>query len=80
MSDTDVLNRLTVVLRKVFHDDEIVATPDLTAKKVKGWNSLGNVRLLVEIERTFSIRFEATEIASLDDVGQMAALIREKMA
>lgn len=79
--DTDlrlILNRLTPVLRDVFDNDDLIATPELTASNVPGWDSLGNVRLFVEIERVFNTRFAAPEITSLANVGQLAALIKQK--
>jgi acyl carrier protein len=69
--DLSILDRLTPVLRDVFDCDELVVTPQLIANDVPGWDSLGNVRLFVEIERTFSVRFSATEISTLRDVGQL---------
>ncbi len=41
MPEASVLDKLTSVLRDVFDNDEVVATPDLTAQKVDGWDSLG---------------------------------------
>jgi acyl carrier protein len=78
MSETSVLDRLTAVLRDVFDNDEVVATPDLTAQKVDGWDSLGNIRLFLEIERVFSIRFSAMETTSLKNVGELVAVIEKK--
>jgi acyl carrier protein len=78
MSGTAIYQKLTSVLRDVFDDDELVATPDLTAHKVTGWDSLGNVRFFVELEREFAVRFSASEISSLKNVGQLAALIERK--
>lgn len=77
---TNVLDALTSVLRDVFDSDDLVATPDLTARMVKGWDSLGNVRLFLEIERNFSIRFSTVEIAALRNVGQLAERILQKKA
>jgi acyl carrier protein len=73
-----ILDRLTGVLREVFDNDDLVATPELNASMVAGWDSLNNVRLFVEVEREFSLRFSATEIASLNNVGQLAAVIELK--
>ena len=78
MTNAPIFEKLTSVLRDVFESDDIVATPDLTAHKVEGWDSLGNVRLFVEIERAFSVRFSAPEISSLKNVGQLADLIQRK--
>ena len=79
MTEMTTLERLTPVFRDVFDNDNIVATADLTAQKVSGWDSLTNVRLFVEIERTFRIRFSALEIGSLTSVGQLADLIDSKI-
>lgn len=78
MAAKAVFDRITVVLREVFDDDDLVATEDLTAPRVNGWDSLGNVRLFLEIEKEFSVRFSATEISSLKNVGQLAELIEAK--
>lgn len=75
MVEASVLDRLTRLLREVFDNDDLVATPGLAADQVMGWDSLGNVRLFVEIENEFGIRFSATEISSLKNVGQLAELI-----
>jgi acyl carrier protein len=79
MVDSSILARLTSILRDVFDDDNVTATPRLTAQQVNGWDSLGNVRLFVEIERAFAVRFSATEVSSLKNVGQLAELIGKKL-
>ena len=78
MADASVFEKLTPLLRDVFDNDEVVATPELTARAVDGWDSMGNVRLFLEIEKTFAVRFSATEITSLKNVGQLAELIEKK--
>ena len=78
MPDTSILEKMTPLLREVFFDDDLVARPDMTAEQVHGWDSLGHVRLLAEVEMTFSIRFDATEVASLRSVGDLVDLIERK--
>ncbi|GFE91898.1 hypothetical protein GCM10011488_68520 [Steroidobacter agaridevorans] len=80
MCDNATLSRLTPLLREVFENNGLVATPDLQSSDVQGWDSLGQVRLFFEIEREFSIRFSSTEINSLRNVGQIADVIESKMA
>lgn len=78
MTDAAIFDRLTPLLREVFDNDSLIATPELAARAVPGWDSLGNVRLFLEIERAFSVRFSATEIAALKNVGQLADLLERK--
>ena len=79
MASASTFDRLTQVLRDVFDNEELIATPELTARTVNGWDSLGNVRLFVELERAFGVRFGATEISSLKNVGQLAELVERKI-
>lgn len=74
-----IFDKLTAILREVFDNDDIVATADLTAQGVPGWDSLNNVRVFLEVEKAFSIRFSAPEIASLKNIGQLAAMISQKL-
>ena len=69
---------LTEILRDVFDSDSIVANPDLTASHVEGWDSLGNVRLFLTIERIYGVRFSAGEISGIDNVGELAESIVNK--
>ena len=80
MASTTTFDKLTQVLRDIFENEELTATPELTARMVDGWDSLGNVRLFVELEQAFGVRFSATEISSLKNVGQLAELIERKIA
>jgi len=72
--------RLTGILRDVFDDDEIVATKDLTADQVAGWDSFAHLRLMFAVERTFGVKFAAAEISALQSVGDLAELIAKKTA
>jgi acyl carrier protein len=74
----EVYARLTSVFHDVFGDDEIALTPTLTAKDVDGWDSLTHVRLMLTVERAFSIRLSAAEIGRLNNVGDLAELISRK--
>ena len=79
MADPATYARLTSLLRSVFYDEGLVAVPDLTAHKVSEWDSLGNIRLFLEIETEFSLRFSTSEMTSPRNVGELADLIEKKM-
>jgi acyl carrier protein len=62
----------------VFDDDELEATPDLTASDVEGWDSLKHIRLVLSVEKAFHISFSASEIGNLKNIGELASLIEAK--
>ena len=59
-------------------DDDLIATPELSALQVEGWDSLANVRLFLAVEGAFGIRFSTGEISSIESLGEMAETIAAK--
>ncbi|MCA1441641.1 acyl carrier protein [Ensifer sp. IC4062] len=72
----EIYERLETIFRDVFDDDGLIVTPQLTATDVEGWDSMMNVQLMLSIERAFEVHFSASQIASLRNVGELAALIQ----
>jgi acyl carrier protein len=75
-----VLSRLTPLMQECFDNDDVVATPELTAADVQGWDSLAHVRFMLTVERIFAVKFSAAEMASFENVGQLASAIAAKAA
>jgi acyl carrier protein len=75
----EIYARMTATLRDVLDNDDVVATPELTAKQVKGWDSLAHIRIVLSVEQAFRVRFSAAEVSKLNNVGDFAALIQSKL-
>ncbi|MGB9110319.1 MAG: acyl carrier protein [Telluria sp.] len=69
---------LTEILCDTFDNDDLVATPTMTAAQVEGWDSMGNVRLFLSIEQEFGVRFNASEISGIKNVGELVSLLQQK--
>ncbi len=80
MTDAEIYAKLNAIFRDVFDDDELVVKPDMTAKDVEGWDSLSHVRLGLTVERAFKVRFSASDITGLKNVGELVDLVRVKTA
>lgn len=76
MSDTR--ERLQEIFQDVFDDDDLVLEDPMTAADVESWDSLNNVKLMVQAERAFGIKFQTSEVANLTNVGALIALIDSK--
>jgi acyl carrier protein len=79
MESTGIYLKLTEILREVFGDESLTATPTLTAKDVPGWDSLRNIRLMLTIEKAYRVRFSATEIGKLQNVADLVHLVQAKL-
>ena len=75
MRFNEVMGLLNPIFRDVFDDDELVIKANTSAKDIDGWDSLTHIRLVISIEKDFEIRFTASEISELENVGEMAELI-----
>jgi acyl carrier protein len=80
METPELYEKFTSILHDVFDDDDLVARPDLTANDVDGWDSLAHIRLVLTVERTFGIKFSASEIAQVKNVGEFINLIHSKLS
>jgi acyl carrier protein len=70
--------KLADLFRAVFKDPDLAISPATTAADIDGWDSMTHVSLIVAAEQTFGIRFRASEMDGLQDVGGLAALIAAK--
>ena len=70
--------RLTPIFRDIFDREDLVLTPALTARDVAEWDSLSHIRLIVAVEKEFGVKFALGELQSLQNVGEMIALIEKK--
>ena len=76
--ETEILNTLTGIFRHVLKREDIELKEETTAHDVEGWDSLTNMLLINEIEKTYHIRFTFRNIAKMKNVGDLCQKIEEK--
>jgi acyl carrier protein len=79
MKIDEIYSKVTEILRDIFDDDSIDATPELTANDVDGWDSLSNIRVIMSVERAFGVKFSTADFAKLKNVGELVALLNTKI-
>ena len=79
MSREEVLERVTMVIRDVFDDEEILVTDATVASDVEGWDSLMHITLIGTVEDEFDIKFAMKDVVGMENVGQMVDLIMEQL-
>ncbi len=67
-------------LRRVFADVFNVApekvNDSLSPDQVKGWDSLGHLRLVDALEADFNVRFDDGDLAVLENVGRIKHFLK----
>lgn len=80
MIESEIKEKLNGVFRQVFHQQDLVVTEEMSAKDVKGWDSLNHVTLIFAVEKAFKIRIATREVQGLKNVGDLIRLIAAKAA
>ena len=79
MERTAITDKLTGIFRKVFSNDSLIITDELTANDVENWDSLSHMILIAEVENSFSIKFKLKDLNKMRNVGEMIDIIISKL-
>jgi acyl carrier protein len=75
-----VIEKLTLVFREVFNNEDIILTPDTTANDIEGWDSFSHINLIVAVEMKFNIKFKQKEIYGFANVGDLLDCIQKRIS
>ena len=78
MDQAQIYSKLATIFRDVFDDEDLDLTPKTTADDVDGWDSLSHIRLVLAVSKSFGVKFSASEVGSLKNVGEFVELIEKK--
>jgi acyl carrier protein len=71
MTEQDILNRFTRILRDLLMDDDIALAMNTRREDVPNWDSFAHVNFIVAAETELGIRFNVAEVESFDTVGDI---------
>jgi len=75
MTDQEILNQLTRILRDLLSDDSIVLTMETKREEVANWDSFAYVNFIVAVEIEFGAKFGVAEVESFQNVGEIVRRI-----
>ncbi len=70
-----ISERLQKVILRKLKLDKFDFKNETLASQVPGWDSLTHISVIVEIEKTFNVRFKMQEILRLKNLGELQKLI-----
>ena len=80
MTDQDIVNGLTRILRDLLSDDSIVLRMETKRDEVANWDSFAYVSFIVAVEIEFGVKFGVAEVESFPNVGAIARRISAILA
>lgn len=79
MKTEDIMKNIQSVFRDVLDDETLEIREETVPSDIDDWDSLSHVILIVALEEEFEVKFKITEVQTLDNVGDMARLLAEKI-
>lgn len=79
MTDAQILEALTRVLRDLLMDERIVLEPQTRRSDVEGWDSFMYVNFIVAAEQQLGLRFTVSEVESFETAGDIVAAARGRL-
>ena len=80
MTDTLSIDQVYAAFRSALDlGDHVELTPASAFEEVPGWDSLGHMRVIAELEDTFDIEFEIEEIVDQNTVQKIYELVKSKV-
>jgi acyl carrier protein len=76
VTDEEILNVLTQILRDLLLDDSIVLSMTTRREDVPNWDSLNYINFIVAAEMKFGIKFKIADIESFENVGAIVTETR----
>lgn len=78
MNKEEITGKLKTVFEKVFRENDLSITREMTASDIKEWDSLRHIELISEVEMAFGTKFRLREVLSMKNVGDLIDLIHTK--
>ena len=76
MTDQEILNAFTGILRDILLDDTIVLTKDTRREEVPNWDSFNYINFIVAVEVKFGVKFKVADIESFENVGAIVQQLK----
>ena len=76
ISDQDILDALSRILRILLGNESIVLAPETTRPDVPGWDSMMYINFIVAVEGEFGIKLRLADVESFETVGDIVRGIK----
>lgn len=79
MERTEIAERIKNVISSVVKHDNFEMVNELTSNDVAGWDSLSHIKIIIEIETAFNIKFKLKDLNRMNNIGNVIELVVSKI-
>ena len=76
---TPIFDEVSMIIRNVLKLNDEPITRESSAETVRGWDSLSHIAVILAVESKFKIKFKASEISSLANLGELVDLVESRV-
>jgi len=76
MTDQEVLDAFTRILRDILLDETITLTSETRRDEVPNWDSFSYINFMVAVEGNFGVKFRVADIESFENVGAIVQRLK----
>jgi acyl carrier protein len=78
MAEKSSIDQLLTLIAEALNVSPQTLTDDSSTETIPTWDSVAGMSLMVLLEETYDVAFEAEDVAMLTSVGAVRRLLREK--
>ena len=78
MKDKEIKKKISLIIRKVFKLKKKIKSKNLDQKKIKEWDSLGHITLLIALQEEFKINFNVLSQTKLTNLKAILKYVLNK--
>lgn len=79
MNENDIMDVITATIHGVFDDESLVISESTSQNDIEEWDSLAQIRIILLLEREFSIKFDVEKIGAYSTVGDIFNAVKDSI-
>jgi acyl carrier protein len=79
VNQEQILAAVREIIGDVLDQPDVEIDAATTAADVEGWDSFNHINIVIAVERHFAIKFNTAEVEEMHNVGELVALVQQKM-
>lgn len=79
MINNNLFEKIKTIFVEILNCDESIITESSSANDIEGWDSLSHIKLVLEIEKEFNVKFSLGELQDLKNIKGLVELVESKI-
>jgi acyl carrier protein len=80
MTDEEILNAFSRILRDLLLDNSIVLSMATRREDVPNWDSFNYINFIVAVELEFGVKFKVADLEAFENVGEIVGQAKEMLS